>query len=104
MTRIGRALAVSAAICSFACEHHVQLRFPNSSPGEEYSCAVTTSQVESCKPATKLDPAERNKAGTVYVIVPRECQGHFNEITIHDSGSSHPTVEVLCSPPENRIQ
>src|SRR5262245_57892546 len=83
---------------------HVQLKFPDATPGEEYTCHPTTSQVETCSPATKIDPAQNNQARTVFVILPRECKGHFHEITVHDSGSSEPVVDVKCAPLENPIQ
>src|SRR5262245_34231107 len=94
------------ALLSFgvvACERHVQLKFPNSGRGEEFTCHPTTSQVEKCEPRTNLNPADDNKANTAFVILPSACQGHFNEITIHDSGSSEPSVNVKCAPPENKI-
>ena len=86
-----------------ACERHVQLKFPNSGRGEEFVCHPTTSQVEKCEPRTNLNPADDNKANTAFVILPSACQGHFHEITIHDSGSSEPSVNVKCAPPENKI-
>jgi hypothetical protein len=93
-----------AVLGMLACERHVQLKFPDSSPGEEYICTVTESSVESCVPQSQVDPAKDNRAHTVFVILPRECQGHFNEITVHDSGSSKPTVNVKCAPAENVIR
>jgi hypothetical protein len=86
-----------------ACERHVQLKFPNSGRGEEFVCHPTTSQVEKCEPRTNLNPADDNKANTAFVILPAACGGHFHEITIHDSGSSEPSVNVKCAPPENKI-
>ena len=86
-----------------ACERHVQLKFPNSGRGEEFTCRPTTSQVENCKPRTNLNPADDNKANTAFVILPSACQGQFHEITIHDSGSSEPSVNVKCAPLENKI-
>jgi hypothetical protein len=93
-------------VCALAgcATHHVGLKFPDATPGEEYTCHVTTSQVENCSPATKIDPAANNQAHTVFVILPRECKGHFHEVTIHDSGSSEPTVDVKCAPLENHIE
>ena len=87
-----------------ACaQRHVQLKFPDTSPGEEYTCPVTEGQAAACKPATVIDPAKANQANTVFLILPRECKGKFNEVTIHDSGSSTPTVDVKCAPQENVI-
>ena len=86
-----------------ACERHVQLKFPNSGRGEEFVCHPTTSQKEKCEPRTNLNPADDNKANTAFVILPSACQGHFHEITIHDSGSSEPSVNVKCAPLENTI-
>jgi hypothetical protein len=98
-------IAVSAlCLAPAACAHHVQLKFPDTSPGAEYTCRGTKSQTENCEPATTIDPAQNNRENTVFVILPRECQRQFNEITIHDSGSSSPTVDVKCSPLENPIQ
>ena len=86
-----------------ACERHVQLKFPNSGRGEEFVCHPTTSQKEKCEPRTNLNPADDNKANTAFVILPSACQGRFHEITIHDSGSSEPSVNVKCAPLENTI-
>jgi len=88
---------------AMACERHVQLKFPNSGRGEEFVCHPTTSQVEKCEPRTNLNPADDNKSNTAFVILPSACQGHFHEITIHDSGSSEPSVNVKCAPLENKI-
>ncbi len=93
------------ALCAAACaQRHVQLMFPDASPGAEFTCHPTQGQVEACEPATVIDPPGENRAGTVYVTVPRECQGRFDKITVHDSGSSKPTVDVKCAPLENHVQ
>jgi hypothetical protein len=94
---------IFAALGVCGCERHVQLKFPDTSPGAQYTCSTTTSQVERCGPRTDIDPADDNREGTVFVILPRACGGRFNEITIHDSGSSKPRVNVKCAPPENTI-
>jgi len=86
-----------------ACERNVRLEFPGSTPGEEFVCKVTEGE-ERCAPQTVIDPKQDNRAHTVFVILPHACQGHFNRITIHDSGSSEPFVNVKCAPPENPIQ
>jgi hypothetical protein len=85
-------------------ERHVQLKFPDTTRGAEYVCQTTDASAVNCQPSTNLDPAEQNKAGTVFVILPRECKNSFSEITIHDSGASNPTVNVRCSPLEAPIQ
>jgi hypothetical protein len=98
-------LACVLLVCAgaTACERHVQLKFPNSGRGEEFVCHPTTSQKENCEPRTNLNPADDNKANTAFVILPSACQGQFHEITIHDSGSSEPSVNVKCAPLENKI-
>ena len=105
MTRRAGCFILLCTLCATACaQRHVQLMFPDASPGAEFTCHPTEGQAEVCEPATVVDPPGENREGTVYVTVPRECQGHFDRITIHDSGSSKPTVDVKCAPPENRIQ
>jgi hypothetical protein len=89
---------------STGCERHVQLKFPDTSPGEQYVCSVQKDRAEHCVPQPLIDPARDNREGTVFVILPRACKGQFNEITIHDAGSAKPTVNVRCAPLENRIQ
>lgn len=98
------AVLVCVALASTACQRHVRLEFPDSSPGEEYVCRVTESQQERCEPRTVLDAARDNRQGTVFVILPRACQGKFHQIVIHDAGSTRPTVAVKCSPLENVIE
>lgn len=92
-----------ALLATSACTHHVRLLFPDSSPGAEYTC-LTTTQGENCQPATKISPANNNQANTAFVILPKECKGNYNDITIHDSGSSTPSVDVKCAPLENTIK
>jgi hypothetical protein len=98
-----RRCALLFVFATLACERHVQLKFPDSTPGEEFTCFTTDGQ-EKCQPTTTIDPAKSNQAGTTFVILPRACKRQFNEITIHDSGSSHPTVQVRCAPLENTIR
>jgi len=87
-----------------ACTQHVRLEFPGSSKGAEYICTPTKGQEIKCVPATTIDPSQQNQADTVFFTLPTECKGSFSQITIHDSGSSHPTLDVLCSPLENRVE
>jgi hypothetical protein len=51
-----------------------------------------------------IDPAQDNRQGTVFVILPRACQGKFHQVVIHDAGSAEPTVAVKCSPLENVLE
>jgi hypothetical protein len=95
--------ALSALLSTSACTHNVRLLFPDSSPGEEYTCLATT-QGETCQPATVISPQNNNQANTAFVILPKECKGSYNDITIHDSGSSTPSVDVKCAPLENKIK
>lgn len=85
------------------CTHNVQLEFPDTSRGAEYSCTPTSGGSITCQPAPVVDPAQQDKSNTAFFILPRECQGSFNQVTIHDSGSSHPTLDVVCSPLENKV-
>jgi hypothetical protein len=87
-----------------ACQRHVQLKFPDTTPGEQFTCSPTDASAVKCEGAKNINPAASNQAGTVFVILPRECKGHFNEITIHDSGSSNPSVDVKCAPLENPVR
>lgn len=87
------------------CSHHdVSLKFPDTSPGEEYVCYGGGSDAEACSPQARTDPSKDNREGTIYVIVPHACKGHVNEITIHGAGSSKPIIDVKCAPLENKIQ
>jgi hypothetical protein len=91
------------ALAVAGCQRHVQMKFPDTSPGAQYTCSITTSQVENCVPRTDIDPADDNRATTTFVILPRACAGRFNEITIQDSGSSETSVNVKCAPLEAAI-
>jgi|GEM_PF-2544460 len=94
-------MVLGVAGCS---PQHVQLKFPDTSPGEQFVCSAAKSGEQRCTPRTDLDPAADNRHGTVFVIMPRECRGSFHEITIHDAGSSEPKVNVKCAPLENVVQ
>ena len=89
------------ALALSACQRHVKLLFPNAAAnnGLEFDCAATDGPKQ-CIESKNHDPRGENRAGTVHIIVPPECNGHFHEITIHDSGSSSPVAHVACAPPE----
>ena len=89
---------------ALGCERHVQLKFPDTSPGAQYVCSGAGKREEKCAPRTNVNPADDNRSGTAALIMPRACQGQFNEITVHDSGSSEPVVHVTCAAPENRVK
>jgi hypothetical protein len=99
-----RALVVVSlvALAASACEHHVQLLFPNAAAnnGLEFDCTVDAKQ---CGESKVHDPGGENRAGTAHIILPPECNGQFHLITIHDSGSSAPVAHVVCAPLENKI-
>ena len=82
----GFALMVSGI--TGCAQRHVQLKFPDTSPGEQFVCSEAKSREQSCTARTALDPAADNRHGTVFVIMPRECRGSFHEVTIHDAGSA----------------
>ena len=90
-------------LVGIGCTHNVQLEFPDTSKGAEYSCQPTPGGSIACQPATVVDPAQQDKSNTAFFILPRECRGSFNKVTIHDSGSSHPTLDVVCSPLEGKV-
>lgn len=97
-------LSVLALLVGTGCAtRHVQLDFPDSSKGPEYSCAPTPGGAIACQAATVVDPAQQDKSHTTSFILPRECHGSFYQVTIHDSGSSHPSLDVLCSPLESKV-
>ena len=104
MTRLDLACALGLLVGTGCCTRHVQLEFPDSSKGAEYSCVPTPGGSITCQPATVVDPAQQNQSHTTFFILPKECRGSFNQITIHDSGSSHPSLDVLCSPVEGKVQ
>ncbi len=92
-----------AVIACMACQHDVRLEFPESDGvSGMYECSTTTG-AEVCQPTSVVDPAEQNKFGTEFVMMPRECNKHFHRIVIHDAGSSSPKVHVECAPPEGKI-
>jgi hypothetical protein len=99
--RLGWTLVVWGAT---GCSHDLSLKFPDSSPGEAYVCSATARSGEKCVPAPTVDPSESTREGTLLVVMPRECKGRFNEITIHAAGSANPVVNVKCAPPENKIE
>ena len=87
-------------LLSSACSHHVYLQVPDTSPGARYTCRGTGE----CKPATTDVPSDLNRRGTVFVNLPRQCQGHIQRIVILDADSDEPVVDVTCAPIEEPIQ
>lgn len=79
-----------------ACSHHAKLVAPDASPASAYECSVDAQ----CRPASILDDARLNQSGTAFIVLPKECRGHFQQIVILDSDSDSPTVVATCATPE----
>lgn len=79
-----------------ACSHHAKLVTPDTSPASAYECSVDAV----CRPASILDDARLNQSGTAFVVLPKECRGHFQQIVILDADSDRPTVVATCAAPE----
>lgn len=79
-----------------ACAHHAKLVAPDASPASAYECSVGGQ----CRPASILDDARLNQSGTAFIVLPKECRGHFQQIVILDSDSDSPTVVATCATPE----
>lgn len=96
-------LCIFFAVVACGCHHDVRLEFPEADGvGGMYDCS-TTKGPEVCRKSTTVDPAEQNRFGTDFVIMPVECKKHFHRIVIHDADSSSPMVHVECAPPEAPI-
>lgn len=89
------------ALWAMACSRHVQLKFPESERGDAFVCSATKSSEARCNRVDTIDPALQNRSGTSFVILPRECKGSFNQITVQNSHASEPTAHVICAPLEN---
>ena len=96
-------LVLLFALSACACQHDVQLQFPEADAvSTSYECSSTTGP-ERCLPSTVVDPALQNAAGTEFVMMPKECQKHFHRVVIHGAGSSSPTAHVECAPAEGTL-
>jgi len=93
-------LTAALALAAVGCTRHVRLQVPQTSVGSRYICEPKAG----CQPAGVDVPAERNPSGTVFVTLPKECGGHFNDILIYDADSSEPKVDVVCAPIEEDIE
>lgn len=82
------------------CSRHVRLESPDTSPGARYTC----SSQAPCQPANVDVPAELNRSGTVFVILPRQCEGRIHRLVIINADSSEPEVDVTCAPPDEPIE
>src|SRR2546430_12940750 len=96
LTRLMRGVALLMAI---GCSHHVRLAMPKTSIGAQYSCTKG-----GCVPATVVDPAARNPMNTVFIVLPKECNGRLNEAFIENANSDDPKVTVLCATPDTPIE
>lgn len=108
-TNMLRSLAALVALVATlptagCCTRHIMLKASDAQVGNDWTCSVieggdgTGPSAEKCVSKTSLLPAEQNQRGTVLVNLPSKCEGHFNQIVIHDAASSHPTVDVKCAP------
>lgn len=94
----GTLLSVSlvGAWLAAACSHHAKLVTPDTSPASAYECSVDGE----CHPASILDDARLNQSGTAFVVLPKQCRGHFQQIVILDADTDRPTVVATCATPE----
>lgn len=86
------ALCTGAGGC--ATTQHVKLAVPGTSPEYQYVC-LPTDKEEKCSEVAATSVPE--PSGTVHVILPSQCQGKINQITIEDAGSDAPKVRVTCA-------
>lgn len=96
---VSLALVVAAAACG---GRHVRLVSPDTTAGPRYTCEPGEGGV--CQPAVVDVPAELNPSGTVFVILPRQCQGKIHQIVVLDADSSKPRVEATCAPREEPLE
>jgi hypothetical protein len=95
------ALSVLAALLGACGGRQVRLVSPDTTAGARYTCAPGEGGV--CQPATVDVPEELNPSGTIFVILPRECQGRIHQIVVIDAGSSTPKVDATCAPQEEPL-
>jgi hypothetical protein len=87
-------------LCVCACSgQRVRLVAPDTTAGARYTCRADTT----CVPATSDVPEDDNAQGTVFVTLPRECKGRFQQILVIDAGSAKPSVSATCAPPEEPL-
>jgi hypothetical protein len=73
---------------------NLRLAVPDTTPAQRYTCRSGAE----CQPASEDVP--ENPAGTLFFVLPRECQGRVNQIFVRDAGSSHAELTVTCAPAE----
>jgi hypothetical protein len=94
-------LIVLATFLGACAGRQVRLVSPDTTAGARYTCAPGEGGV--CQPATVDVPEELNASGTLFVILPRECQGRIHQIVVIDAGSSTPKVDATCAPKEEPL-
>ena len=87
------------ATCAGCSGQSLRLVTPDTTPGQRYTCRPGGT----CEPAATDVPEDQNPAGTLFIMLPRECQGRIHQLIVLDAGSSHPTVEASCAPAEKPL-
>jgi hypothetical protein len=95
-------LIVLALLLDACGGQHLRLVSPDSTAGPRYTCEPGEGRV--CQPAAVDVPEELNPSGTLFVILPRQCQGRIHQIVVLDAGSSSPRVEATCAPQEDPLE
>ncbi len=95
-------LLLLAALVSACGGRHLRLVAPDTTAGPRYTCERGAAGV--CQAAVVDVPEELNQSGTVFVILPRQCQGRVHQIVVLDAESSTPRVDVTCAPREEPLE
>lgn len=96
-----RTLSLLLLVVSTGCApKHVMLWTNEAGTGSLYACTQQDKKY-TCVPAKDERVVNETLSGTLYIDLPKECEGHFRQILLHDVRSGHPQVFVKCAPPEN---
>src|SRR5262245_3990851 len=89
-----RVFGVFAVLGCAASGQPLRLAVPDTTPAQRYTCRAGAE----CQPASEDVP--ENPAGTLFFVLPRECQGRVHQIFVRDAGSSQAELTVTCAPAE----
>lgn len=114
--RRGRSAGLFAIVALVApvltgCHHHVRLGIPDTTHGTQFIC--TKQEIEKdgkktktyvCQQSSVIVPELADRSNTELIVLPRECNGMFNEVLVRNADTGSPEVWVTCAPPNQGVQ
>jgi hypothetical protein len=100
LTRVSQLGLGWLLLAAVSCTRNVRLVVPHSTPSARYDCSA---EKKECLPAAHDVPADADRRGTAFVVLPAQCNGRIHEVLVLDADSSNPRVTVTCAALENAI-